>query len=49
MEGAKSGVARLEQMKHVCGIKGRDDKSSGIEIRMTDDLTKINPTRLCLS
>jgi hypothetical protein len=44
MEGAKSGVARLERMKHGSGIKGRDDKSSGIEIRMADDLAKINPT-----
>ena len=31
-------------MKHGSGIKGRDDKSSGIEIRMTDALAKINPT-----
>jgi len=31
-------------MKHGSGIKGRDDKSSGIEIRMTDGLAKINPT-----
>jgi hypothetical protein len=31
-------------MKHGSGIKGRDDKSSGIEIRMVDALTKINPT-----
>ncbi len=44
MEGAKSGVARLERMKHGSGIKDRDDKSSGIEIHMTDDLPKINPT-----
>jgi hypothetical protein len=26
------------------GIKGRDDKSSGIEILMTDAFDKINPT-----
>jgi hypothetical protein len=44
MEGAKSGVTRLERMKHGSGIKDRDDKSSGIEIRMTDALAKINPT-----
>jgi hypothetical protein len=44
MEGVKSGVARLERMKHGSGIKDRDDKSSGIEIRMADDLAKINPT-----
>ena len=44
MEGSKSGVTRLERMKHGNGIKGRDDKSSGIEIRMADALAKINPT-----
>jgi hypothetical protein len=26
------------------GINGRDDKSSGIDIRMSDALAKINPT-----
>jgi hypothetical protein len=31
-------------MKRGSGIKGRDDKSSGIEIRMTEALAKINPT-----
>jgi hypothetical protein len=31
-------------MKHGSGIKGRDDKSSGLEIRMADALAKINPT-----
>ncbi len=31
-------------MKHGSGIKDRDDKSSGIEIRLTDALDKINPT-----
>jgi len=30
-EGVKSGVARLEPMKHGSGIKDRDDKSSGID------------------
>ena len=40
----KGGAARLERMKHGRGIKGRDDKSSGIEIRMADALAKINPT-----
>jgi hypothetical protein len=44
MEGANSGVARLERMKLGSGIKGRDDKSSGIEIRITDTFAKINPT-----
>jgi hypothetical protein len=31
-------------MKHGNGIKDRDDKSSGIEIRMADTLAQINPT-----
>jgi len=31
-------------MKHGSGIKGRDDKSSGIEILMVEAFTKINPT-----
>ena len=31
-------------MKHGSGIKDRDDKSSGVEIRMTEAFTKINPT-----
>ena len=35
---------RLERMQHGSGIKRRDDKSNGIEIRMTDALAKINPT-----
>ena len=30
-EGAKSGVARLERMKHGSGIKDRNDKSMMIE------------------
>jgi len=47
-EGAKSGEVRLERMKHGRGIKGRDDKSSGIEIRMADDFAKINPTDLLI-
>jgi len=34
----------LEQMKHGSGIKGRDDKSSGIEFLMADAFAKINPT-----
>jgi hypothetical protein len=37
-------VTRLDCMKHGSGIKGRDDKSSGIEIRIADALVKINPT-----
>jgi hypothetical protein len=43
-EGAKSGVTRLDRMKRGSGIKGRDDRSSGIEIRIADALAKINPT-----
>jgi hypothetical protein len=31
-------------MKRGGGINGRDDKSSGIDIRMADALAKINPT-----
>jgi hypothetical protein len=31
-------------MKHGSGIKDRDDKSSGIEIRIAEALAKINPT-----
>jgi hypothetical protein len=43
-EGAKSGRGRLRQIKRGRGIKGRDDKSRGIEILMTETFTKINPT-----
>jgi hypothetical protein len=43
-EGAKSVATRLDLMKHGRGINDRDDKSSGIEIRMADALGKINPT-----
>jgi hypothetical protein len=31
-------------MKRGRGINGRDDKSSGIDIRMAEALAKINPT-----
>ena len=31
-------------MKHGSGMKDRDDRSSGIEILITDDLAKIKPT-----
>jgi hypothetical protein len=31
-------------MKHGNGIKGREDKSSGIEILMVEGFAKINPT-----
>ena len=44
-EGRSSELAeRLERMKSGGGIKDRDDKSSGIEILMTETFTKINPT-----
>ena len=43
-EGARSGVTRLDRMKRGSGIKDRDDRSSGIEIRIADALAKINPT-----
>ncbi len=33
---------RVHMIKSV--IKDRDDRSNGIEILMTDDFTKINPT-----
>jgi hypothetical protein len=36
-------VGLLERMNHGGGIKDRDDKSSGIEVLMVDDLVKINP------
>ncbi len=39
-------MTRLDRMKHGSGIKGRDDRSSGIEIRIADPLPKINPTDL---
>ncbi len=39
-----NSVTRLDRMKRGSGIKGRDDKSSGIDIRITDALAKINPT-----
>jgi hypothetical protein len=43
-EGAKRGVTRLDRIKRGSGIKGRDDRSNGIEIHIADDLAKINPT-----
>jgi hypothetical protein len=43
-EGARSGVTRLDRMKRGSGIKGRDDRSSGIEIHIADAFAKINPT-----
>ena len=43
-EGAKSGIGRLQRMKHGSGMKDRDDKSNGIEILMTDSFVKIKPS-----
>ncbi len=37
-------MTRLGRMKRGSGIKGRDDRSSGIEIHIADTLAKINPT-----
>ncbi len=34
---------RLERMKSGNGIKDRDDKSSGIEILISEGFTQINP------
>ncbi len=42
-EGGKSGAARLDLMKRGRGINDREDKSSGIEIRMVDTLAKNQP------
>ena len=43
-EGTKSGRGCLRRVKDGGGIKGRDDKSRGIEILMTEVFAKINPT-----
>ena len=43
-EGAKSGVRRLEEMKHGSGIKSRDDKPRVIEMLMSETFVQINPT-----
>jgi hypothetical protein len=43
-EGGKSGGTRLDLMKHGRGINDRDDRSSGVEIRITEAFAKINPT-----
>ena len=37
-------MTRLDRMKRGSDMKGRDDRSSGIEIRISDTLAKINPT-----
>jgi len=38
------GVGRLERIKRGNGTKGREDRSSGIEILIADAFAKINPT-----
>jgi hypothetical protein len=43
-EGTKSVVGLLERMNRGKGIKGLDDKSSGMEILIADAFAKINPT-----
>ncbi len=43
-ERAKSVVGLLDRMKLGRGIKDLDDKSSGMEILMSDTFAKINPT-----
>ncbi len=43
-EGVKSVVGLLERRKRGGGIKGLDDKSSGMEILMTEAFAKIKPT-----
>ncbi len=40
----KSGIGRLERMKHGNEKKDRDDRSSRIEILMSDSFGKIKPT-----
>jgi hypothetical protein len=43
-EGVKSVVDLLERRKLGGGIKGLDDKSSGMEILMAETFVKIKPT-----
>ncbi len=43
-EGAKIGVGRHERMKRGSGMKGRDERSRGIEIRIADAFAIIIPT-----
>ena len=37
-------MTRLDRLKRGSGMKGRGDRSIGIEIRIADALAKINPT-----
>ena len=43
-EGTKIGVGRLERINRGRGMKDRDERSRGIEIRMTDVFVIIKPT-----
>ena len=43
-EGVKRGVCRHERMKRERGMKGRDERTRGIEICISDDFTMIKPT-----
>jgi hypothetical protein len=43
-EGARSGVERRELMKRDNDMEDRDERSRGIEIRMTDVFSQIKPT-----
>jgi len=47
-EEDKSGIGRLERMKLGNCIKGRDDRSSGMEILMSDAFAKVKPTDPCV-
>jgi hypothetical protein len=42
--GAKSERGRLREIKRGRGIKGRDDKSRGVEILTSEAFAKMNPT-----
>ena len=43
-KGLENGVSRREQMKRGRGMKGRDERSRGIEIHIADALIMIKPT-----
>ena len=43
-KGAESGVGRREWIKQVSGMKDRDERSRGMEIRMADAFATIEPT-----
>ena len=43
-EGTKSGVGRRERMKRGSGMDDLEERSKGIEIRITDAFAIIKPT-----